>query len=317
MRAARHEPTPMSERPAATELVVPAAAAGMRLDAFVASRLTGVSRSRIQRGIGRGEIRVDGRTARPALRLEGGERLTLALATPGGAPQPERVTLDVIYEDDAILVLNKPAGMTVHPAAGRSTATLVNALLGRETPVSRAGGSDRPGIVHRLDRDTSGVMVVAKHDDAYASLARQLKSRTVDKRYVAIVEGTPSPAEGIIDAAIGRDPRSRVRMAVVEGGREAQTWYRVRERFAGASLLDVRPRTGRTHQIRVHLAAIGHPVVGDRLYGRGTMRANRQQLHAASVTFEHPTSGERVSFSAPVPPDMRALLRTLRRGSAP
>jgi 23S rRNA pseudouridine1911/1915/1917 synthase len=228
----------------------------------------------------------------------------------------EDIALDVIHEDRDILVVNKPAAMTVHPAPGHRASTLVNAVLAHCGDLSGIGGVLRPGIVHRLDRDTSGVIVVAKHDAAHNALAKQLKAREVDKVYVALVEGTPKPADGVIDAPIARDPRRRQRMAVVEGGREAATAYRVLERFEGVSLVEARPRTGRTHQIRVHLAAIGHPIVGDPVYGRRSPLVPRQFLHAARIEFAHPATGERVAYDAPLPPDLEQALRKLRRSGA-
>jgi 23S rRNA pseudouridine1911/1915/1917 synthase len=188
----------------------------------------------------------------------------------------------------------------------------VNAILAHCSDLSGIGGVMRPGIVHRLDRDTSGVILVAKNDAAHRSLARQLKDRTVEKTYVALVEGTPKPAEGVIDAPIGRDPRRRERMSVIAGAREAVTAYRVIDRFAGYALVEARPRTGRTHQIRVHLAAIGHPIAGDRVYGKRTPLVERQFLHALRIAFDHPRSGERVTLEAPIAPDLEEALRKLR-----
>jgi 23S rRNA pseudouridine1911/1915/1917 synthase len=228
--------------------------------------------------------------------------------------QPEAIPLDVLYEDGDLLAINKPAAMTVHPSAGHARSTLVNAILAHSPDLSGIGGVMRPGIVHRLDRDTSGVILVAKNDAAHHALARQLKERRVEKVYVALVEGTPAPSEGIIDAPIARDPRRRERMAVVEGGREAVTAYRVVERFSGASLIEARPKTGRTHQIRVHLAAIGHPIVGDRVYGRASNIIERQFLHARQITFAHPQSNETITIDAPLAPELRDALERLRAG---
>jgi 23S rRNA pseudouridine1911/1915/1917 synthase len=298
------------------ELVVDTA--GERLDVFVARALPGVTRSRVQRLIGAGQVRVEGQRARAGLRLEPGQRVRVDLPpAETAAAQAEAIPLDVIYEDADIIVINKPAGMTVHPGPGHRSSTLANALRAHSPELSAAGGEARPGIVHRLDRDTSGVIVVAKHDEAHHELARQLKARAVEKTYVALVEGTPKPAEGLIEAPVGRDPRHRQRMAVVEGGREALTAYRVIERFTGASLVEARPRTGRTHQIRVHLAAIGHPVVGDRVYGRtATSLVRRQFLHALRIAFAHPRTGERVEFEAALPDDLSQALAALRSGAA-
>lgn len=272
-----------------------------------------LSRSRVHKLIEDGNVQVAGRPSKPALRLEAGAAVTVRVPPPVVATAaPEAIALDVIFEDADLVVINKPAGMTVHPSPGHPSATLVNAILAHCGDLSGVGGVLRPGIVHRLDRDTSGVIVVAKNDAAHQALARQLKDRRVEKTYVALVEGTPKPAHGIIDAPIGRDPRKRQRMAVVARGREAATGYGVLERFRGASLVEAQPRTGRTHQIRVHFAAIDHPVVGDRVYGKGSPLVGRQFLHALRIGFEHPRTHESVEFQAPLAPDLDAALRELR-----
>ena len=218
----------------------------------------------------------------------------------------EDIALDIIFEDADMLVVNKPPGMTVHPSPGHTTSTLVNAILAHCTDLSGIGGVLRPGIVHRLDRDTSGVIVVAKNDAAHNALAKQLKDRTVEKTYVALVEGTPKPAEGVIDAPIARDPRNRQRMAIVDAAARPSRRTSVIERFDGTSLVEARPKTGRTHQIRVHLAAIGHPIIGDRVYGKPSQLVARQFLHARRIVFAHPRTGERVEFEAPLPADLEA-----------
>jgi 23S rRNA pseudouridine1911/1915/1917 synthase len=287
---------------------------GERLDVFVVRSLPELSRARVQRLIADAAITVDGRAARPALKLEPGQHVRVDIPPPQPAQaHPESIPLDIIYEDADILVVNKPAGMTVHPAPGHSSSTLVNAILAHCDDLSGIGGVARPGIVHRLDRDTSGVILVAKNDSAHNALARQLKDRTVEKTYVALVEGTPQPPEGVIDAPIARDPRNRQRMAIVENGRDAITRYRVIERFDGASLVEALPKTGRTHQIRVHLAAIGHPIIGDKLYGRASTLVPRQFLHAQRIAFAHPSSGEQMELEAPLAPDLQAALDRLRR----
>jgi 23S rRNA pseudouridine1911/1915/1917 synthase len=289
--------------------------AGERLDVFVARKVPELTRSRVRQLIDAGHVAVAGHHAKPALRLEPGQRVTVAVPPPepdGAAP--EEIPLDVLFDDADLLAVNKPPGMTVHPAPGHRSSTLVNAILAHCSDLSGVGGVLRPGIVHRLDRDTSGVILVAKNDAAHNALARQLKDRSVEKTYVALVEGTPKPPEGIIDAPIARDPRNRQRMAIIEGGRDAVTAYRVLERFRGASLVEARPRTGRTHQIRVHLAAIGHPILGDRTYGRASPLVARHALHAARIAFAHPRSAARTEVEAPLAADLRAALDHLRRG---
>ena len=302
---------PGLHQPTRTELT--ADRAGERLDVFVARRLPELTRSRVQRLIGDGHVAVAGQRAKASLRLEAGQRVSVEVPPPVEMrAAPEAIALDVIYEDADLLAVNKPAGMTVHPAPGHPSSTLVNAILAHCGDLSGVGGVLRPGIVHRLDRDTSGVILVAKNDAAHQALARQLKERAVDKTYLALVEGTPKPAEGVIDAPIARDPRRRQRMAVVAGGRASVTAYRVIERFTGASLVEARPKTGRTHQIRVHLAAIGHPIVGDRVYGKASPLVGRQFLHAWRIAFTHPRTGQRMELEAPLAPELAAVLRRLR-----
>jgi 23S rRNA pseudouridine1911/1915/1917 synthase len=303
---------PEARPPATTEFA--ADVAGERLDVFVARRMPGLTRSRVQRLIDDGFITVRAARAKPGLRLERGQVVVVRVPEPQeAAAQAEAIPLDIIHEDADLLVINKPAGMTVHPAPGHPSSTLVNAILAHCRDLSGVGGVLRPGIVHRLDRETSGAIVVAKSDAAHQSLARQLEDRSVEKTYLALVTGTPTPQEGVIDAPIARDPRNRQRMAIVEGGRPAVTAYRVIERFSGASLVEARPRTGRTHQIRVHLAAVGHPIVGDRVYGKPSPLVARQFLHAHRIGFAHPRTGERVQYEAPLSDDLRAALEKLRR----
>jgi 23S rRNA pseudouridine1911/1915/1917 synthase len=306
----------MPERspPTTTELV--ADAAGERLDVFVARRLPELTRSRVRRLIDDGMVRADGHLAKASLRLDAGQRVYVEVPPAReGTAQPEQIALDVIFEDGDLLAINKPAGMTVHPSPGHLTATLVNAILAHCDDLSGIGGVMRPGIVHRLDRDTSGVILVAKNDAAHNALARQLKEREVEKTYMALVEGTPKPAEGVIDAPIARDPRNRQRMSIVEGGRESVTSYRLVDRFSGYSLVEARPKTGRTHQIRVHLAAIGHPIAGDRVYGKGSRDFPRHMLHAWRIAFAHPRTGERMELEAPLPADFAEALRRVGRSN--
>ena len=287
-----------------------------RLDVFIARRVEGVTRSRAQKLIDDGFVEVDGETKRASYRLSVGERVSVSVPEARESEaRPEAIALDVIYEDADIIAINKPAGMTVHPAPGHPTSTLVNAILAHCEDLSGVGGVLRPGIVHRLDRDTSGVILVAKNDQAHNALAKQLKERTVEKTYLALVEGTPKPMQGVIDAPIARDPRNRQRMAVVEGGRESVTSYSVVERFSGYSLVEARPKTGRTHQIRVHLAAIGHPILGDRVYGKPSNLVGRQFLHAARIAFLHPRTGRRMELEAKLAEDLEAALLHLRASS--
>jgi 23S rRNA pseudouridine1911/1915/1917 synthase len=227
---------------------------------------------------------------------------------------PEDIPLDIIYEDDILLAVNKPAGMVVHPALGHTSGTLVNAVLAHCPQIADVGGLERAGIVHRLDKDTSGLILVAKDEATRAALQRQFKRRRVVKTYLALVEDQVQPREGVIEAPVGRDKRQRKRMAVVRRGREAQTTYRVIEYFADHTLLEVRPYTGRTHQVRVHLAWLGYPVVGDRIYGRRRQRLLRDRhfLHAAQLRFTHPTAGEEMGLKAPLPPELSAVLKRLR-----
>jgi 23S rRNA pseudouridine1911/1915/1917 synthase len=308
--------------------IVPAEAAGMRLDKFLADHLADISRSRIQGWIEEGRVTLDGRPARPSTRLDPGQCVRVFIPPPEEVRiLPEPIPLDILYEDEHLLVINKPAGMVVHPAPGHTSGTLVNALLARfpawaeldwwesEEDEEEAGADyPRPGIVHRLDKDTSGLLIVAKSAGARSALQAQFQARQVEKVYLALVHGVPPAPAGLIDAPIGRDPRQRKRMAVVAEGRPAVTAYRVLEPLGEYALLEVMPKTGRTHQIRVHLAFIGHPVVGDEVYGRRRSRlaCPRQFLHAARLSFRHPVTGRPMEFSAPLPPDLQAVLEEAR-----
>ena len=284
----------------------------------MADRLPEYTRSRAAYLAGRGAVLVEGRPRKAAVRLRAGQRVQV-LGPPADplAINPEPIPLDVRYEDGDLLVVNKPAGLTVHPAPGHPRGTLVNAVLAR-VPGLSSGGAVRPGIVHRLDKDTSGLLVVAKNDEAYRKLTAQLRARTVVREYLVIVRGEVANESGVIDAPIGRHPAQRTRMAVVPRGRPAVTRYRIRERFAGATLLECRLETGRTHQIRVHLQHLGHPVLGDPVYGRTRVpEMSRQALHAARLEFVHPQTGEHLAFAAPPADDFVALLARLRRDVRP
>jgi 23S rRNA pseudouridine1911/1915/1917 synthase len=290
---------------------------GERLDTFIARRCRELSRSHARRLIDEGLVSVDGRQPKPSERVTAGESVTVTIPPPETMDlAPEAIPLTIIYQDGDIIVLDKPAGLTVHPAPGHPSGTLVNALLAACPDLRGIAGTLRPGIVHRLDKDTSGLMVVAKNDRAQQALQRQLKERDVHKTYLALVQGVPEPREGMIEAPIGRHPKNRKKMAVVAGGREATTRYRVRDEIGGRkySLLEVEPVTGRTHQIRVHMAAIGHPVVGDSVYGRRSDVISRQALHAWRLAFAMPLGGRAVEFESPPPADMRAAAERLRGG---
>jgi 23S rRNA pseudouridine1911/1915/1917 synthase len=287
--------------------------AGERVDAFVARCLPAVSRSHVQKLIDRGCVTVEGRTPKASERLAEGARVTVDVPPPESVELiPQAIPLAVIYQDADLIVVDKPAGLTVHPAPGHPSGTLVNALIAACPDLQGISGSLRPGIVHRLDKDTSGLIVVAKNDRAMQSLQAQLKAREVHKTYIALVKGVPKPPEGQIEAPIGRSQRNRKKMAVVDGGREATTRYRTREVIDGMALLEVEPVTGRTHQIRVHLAAIGHPIVGDALYGKSSPVLGRQFLHAARLGFQMP-GGRQIEFESPLPAELREALATLRR----
>ncbi len=315
----------------------PPDAAGQRTDRFLADSIRTLSRSRVKALIEAGHATIDGAPCRePAQPVRPGALYVLSPPPPVPAtPEPEAIPLDILHEDDTLLVLDKPAGLVVHPAPGNEQGTLVNALLahcGDRLP--GIGGERRPGIVHRLDRDTSGLLVVAKTEPALAALSAAFAARdSIERRYQALVWGLPNPSAGSIEGAIGRDPRDRKRMALVRtGGKPALTHYRTLDHWNGAvALLECRLATGRTHQIRVHLAASGHPVVGDPVYLRRIPAAARalpdpprrtlldfprQALHAATLGFRHPATGETLRFSAPLPPDFADLLAALGPGQS-
>ena len=301
------------------ELTVHAEDAGKRVDAFLHERLPEFSRSRLQSWIKGERVQVNGQLTRPSYLLRGGESVSV---TPADLPplkaQPEELPLEVLYEDADVVVIDKPAGMVVHAGAGHSRGTLVNALLHHFDSLSSVSGDLRPGIVHRLDRETSGVLVVARTDRAHQALAAQFHNREVEKIYLALVHGRIRQPQGRITSPISRDPVRRTRMtAKVASGRTALTEYRVLEQFECFSFLEVRIGTGRTHQIRVHLASIHHPVVGDRLYGspriiQGVPSLDRFFLHARRLRFRSPTSGQWISIESPLPEELEAFLQLLR-----
>lgn len=296
-----------------------------RLDRYVAQRLE-LSRTRVQKLLEEGHVTIDGQGARKSTLLEAGQRVRVEVPPPSSVSmEPEDLPLEIVYQDRCLAVVNKPAGMVVHPAPGHRSGTMVHALLYHIRDLSGVGGRLRPGIVHRLDRDTSGLLVVAKTDEAHLALSDALKRREIKRIYTALAWGHLKESPMTIDAPIGRDPKNRKRMAVVEDGRNAVTRVRVAERWERADLLDVALKTGRTHQIRVHLSHIGHPVVGDALYGAGwergmgggtrawadalARRVPRQFLHAAALGFDHPVTGERMRFRAELPQELAAAVR--------
>lgn len=297
------------------ELVITStvADAGKRLDYYLRERLPQYSRARLQSWIEQGRVLVDGSPAKRSYQLKGAESIQVQ---PGELPPlkatPEDVPIEVLYEDADVIAINKPAGMVVHTGAGRHSGTLVNALLHRFGKLSSVGGELRPGIVHRLDRFTSGVILVARNDAAHRSLAEQFASRKVEKIYVALAHGRLKNDQGRINTPIARDPVARVRMtARLAHGRQAVTSYQVLKRFERFTLLEVKIGTGRTHQIRVHLASIHHPVAGDKLYGAHASELGRYFLHARQITFTSPTTGERITVAAPVPADLENFLAAL------
>jgi 23S rRNA pseudouridine1911/1915/1917 synthase len=286
---------------------------GKRLDQFLRERLPQYSRSRLQDWIQQGRVLVDGSPVKRSHLLKGAERIHVQ---PGEPPPlratPEDLPIEVLYEDADVIAINKPAGMVVHTGAGRHSGTLVNAVLHRFGKLSSVGGELRPGIVHRLDRFTSGAILIARNDAAHRHLAEQFASRQVEKIYMALVQGRVKNDVGRITTPIARDPVARVRMtARLAHGRQASTSYEVQKRFRELTFLEVKIGTGRTHQIRVHLASIGHPVVGDKLYGAAASELGRYFLHARQITFTSPTSGERITVAAPLPQELENFLNAL------
>lgn len=319
------------------ELTVTTEEAARRLDAFLADSVPDVTRSMFQKLIEDGCVAVNGAPEKASYKVRAGDAISYSVPAPKSAhAQPEEVPLDILYEDDDLIVINKQKGMVVHPAPGSREGTLVNALLAHCKGLASVGGVERPGIVHRLDKDTSGVMVVAKNDAAYHSLQKQIQARTAERRYLAIVWGNPTWTDAVVDAPIGRHPVDRKKMAVIESAahrsRAAVSELHVLERYGPISLIEAKLQTGRTHQVRVHAAYARHPVVGDPVYsghrrlesGSRDFRdeANRlidglhgQALHAFRLSFDHPRTGERMEFTAPMPDEMEGLLEFLRRES--
>jgi len=286
----------------------------IRLDRYVSERCD-ISRSRAQKLIGEGYVTVDGQLAKAGQRLNPGSKV-LALIPPPSLPSlaPEDIPLRIIYQDNDLMVVDKPAGITVHPAPGHPSHTLVNAILAYCPELPGIGDSLRPGIVHRLDKDTSGLMMIAKNDVAQTSLSHQLKNRTVIKKYLALVCGHLSPKQGAIEAPIGRHPRNRKRMAVVSTGREARTQYQAIKYLGDYTLVQVQPETGRTHQIRVHFSAIGHPLYGDPVYGKKSPLLGRQFLHAHYLGFRLHPNGEFVEFGSELPAELETVLEHISGG---
>ncbi len=301
------------------------AEAGQRIDKYIADEIPELSRSVVQRLIKQGRVTVGGEATKSSYRVEAGDEIVVRIPPLESLEvRPESIPLDIVYEDEGIMVVNKPPWMVVHPAYGHRTGTLVNAVLAHCPDLAGVGDDLRPGIVHRLDKDTSGLIIVAKNDSARRHLQRQFKCREVKKVYVALLEGHLEPVRGVIEAPIGRDKKRRKRMAVVEGGREARTEYQVVEYFDGVvgnvtrpyTLVEARPETGRTHQVRVHFASIGHPLAGDTVYGFRKQHLSllrRQFLHAQTLGFRLPGSDEHIELTAELPDDLGGVLEELRR----
>jgi 23S rRNA pseudouridine1911/1915/1917 synthase len=312
---------PEPDAPLDFELILPPDAAGKRFDVAVAAAVPRLSRSYAGRLLKEGAIQIDGKAVKQSHAAKGGERVHVTLPEPEEIEaRPENIPLSILFEDASIIVVNKPPGMVTHPSSGHTSGALVNALLFHCKDLSSINGKIRPGIVHRLDKDTSGCIVAAKNDTAHRGLAAQFADRTVTKQYIALSHGNPLTAEFICEGRIGRHPAARTEMTIMRGadeGREAYTHFSVLERFAPRYfLVEAHPRTGRTHQIRVHLAKSGYPILADPLYGREAelpeLGLRRHALHARTLAFQHPLSAEKLSFDAPIPDDIETALRTLR-----
>ncbi|MEQ8790694.1 MAG: RluA family pseudouridine synthase [Pirellulaceae bacterium] len=317
------------------ELLVEAEDEGVRLDVWLADKLSRYSRVQLRRAISAGGVKIDGHSTKVAYRLRPGQRVTIELPQqPRESPEPEEVPLEILFEDDALAVVNKPSGMVVHPSKGHWSGTLTAALAWHFENLSSCGGSARPGIVHRLDRDTSGVIVVAKTDEAHLALAAQFEARTVEKEYFALVKGTPDRDHDVVEQPIGAHPHQREKMAIRADhatSRDARTLFETAERFTGFAAVRAFPKTGRTHQIRIHLAHLGYPVLCDKLYGGrsritegelregregGAVVLERQALHARRLRLTHPQSGEPLECVAPLPADIQHALDCLRQWRA-
>ena len=286
---------------------------GKRLDSFLANQEKATTRSRLQALIESGHVTVNGSSAKPSYKVKSGDMVRISM--PAASPVdivPQDIPISFIYQDEHIAVVDKPQGLPVHPGPGHPDGTLVNAILAHCPDIAGVGGEIRPGIVHRLDKDTSGLIMIAKTHDAHQNLSAQISSRNVDKGYLALCKGLLTKDDGIIDAPIGRDPYNRKRMAVVEDGRYAKTMYTVIERFESSTFLSVKLETGRTHQIRVHMAHLNHPLVGDTVYGRSSNIVSRHFLHAHYLAFRHPITGEPVEFQSDLPKDLSSALESLK-----
>lgn len=302
----------MEQDPAAEIRRLKVTSDGDRLDKYLAGACPDLTRTHIQKLIQSGDVNVNGTAARPAFKLKQGDVIEIRIPPVGPAVLlPEHIPFEVVYESKDLVVINKPAGLTVYPAPGHSSHTLVNALLQRFPDLTIFGASLRPGIVHRLDKDTSGLMVIARNEPARLELINQFKSRSVTKGYLVLVKGKLTPGTGAIEAPIGRDPSHRQRMAVVSTGRPARTDYRVAKYIGNCSLIEARIHTGRTHQIRVHFAAIGFPVLGDPIYGYKTDLLRRQFLHSFYLQFMSPGGSEMLTFRSELPEDLNNVLRLL------
>ena len=289
-----------------------------RIDKELAHHLTAISRSQLQKWIEDGNVTVNGEVVKPKYKLAVGDKVVVQPEKPQKIDlEPENIPLDIVYEDDDVIVVNKPQGMVVHPAPGHPNHTLVNALL-YHSPLSTINGEFRPGIVHRIDKDTSGLLMIAKNDLAHRSLAGQLKAKTNEREYVALVHGVIKEERGTIDAPLGRSKKDRKKQAVVEDGRHAVTHFKVLERFQHYTLVSCRLETGRTHQIRVHMKYIGHPLAGDPLYGpRKTLPGNGQYLHARLLGFKHPRTGKQMTFTSPLPEYFQKMIDHLEKTDRP